>query len=438
MAFPVDAVRRRFPSLDTGDGSIFFDSAAGAQVPACVQQAVADHLLQRGVQRGGPYRASREVDAMLARTRDSVAQFVNAPGADEIAFGLNATSFIRTISLAIGLTLPGAPRPAETSRGVGQTARTEVVVSELDHEANIATWLALERFGARIVWWRVRGDGRLYVDDLAQVLTDRTRIVACTVAANATGTIVDVAAAARLAHAAGAEIFLDAVHYAPHGPIDVQQLDCDYLVCSGYKIFAPHMGFIWCRRDAINALPTFREEFIPDVTPAKLEAGTYSYESVAGMDAAIGYLEELGRSLQDDRARDGGDRSPSRAAAICRAMTAIRAYELTLSRAWLEHMAAVSGVTVHGIADESSLIGRVPTMSFTVSGVPSAVVAERLAARGVAVRSGHMYSPRVISRLGLMPDGVVRASLAHYNTHEEIARFRDALADSIADRPRSL
>ena len=179
---------------------VFFDNAAGAQIPATVLEAVTDHLLTRNVQRGGPYRHSREVDAMIARARDSVAAFVNARTADEIAFGLNATSFIRSISLAIGQTLGSRP---------------EIVVSELDHEANVATWLALERAGARIVWWRPDSAGRLNPADLQSLLTERTRLVACTVASNATGTIVDVTDVARRAHAVGAELFLDAVHYAP-------------------------------------------------------------------------------------------------------------------------------------------------------------------------------------------------------------------------------
>src|SRR5689334_6841755 len=196
--FPIDAVRRRFPSIERAAPFIFFDNAAGAQVPAGVMAAVADHLLDRNVQRGGPYRRSREVDATIARARASVAAFVNARGADEIAFGLNATSFMRAISLAVGQTLD---------------ARPEIVVSELDHEANIATWLALERFGGRIVWWRVRdSDRRLHPADLDAVLGERTRLVACTVASNATGTIVDVADVGRRAHAVGAEVFLDAVH----------------------------------------------------------------------------------------------------------------------------------------------------------------------------------------------------------------------------------
>jgi cysteine desulfurase family protein (TIGR01976 family) len=435
MRFPVEDLRRQFRSLAAADGFIFFDNAAGAQVPGRVQDAVAEHLLRRNVQRGAPYRQSREVDAMLERARESVAAFVNARNPAEIAFGLNATSFIRAISLAIGTTLQQSRDGArdfhlhqgyggQVSRATG--ARTEIIVSELDHEANIATWLALERLGAQIVWWRVRDDGRLDVSDLEPLLSERTRVVACTMAANATGAVVDVASAARLAHAAGAELFLDAVHYAPHGPIDVQQIGCDYLVCSGYKIFAPHMGFIWCRQEAINALPTFREDFIPDVTPAKLEAGTYGYESVAGMNAAVAYLEEIGRTCSST-----GQESRSRGETIRAGMSAIREYERSLSREWLTQMAEVDGVVVHGMTDASAVSDRVPTLSFTVRGVASSAIADALAARGVGVRSGHMYSPRVIARLGLMPEGVVRASLVHYNTSDEIARFRDALVDAI-------
>jgi cysteine desulfurase family protein (TIGR01976 family) len=408
VTFPVDEIRQRFPSLQTAGSFIFFDNAAGAQVPGKVVDAVADHLLHRNVQRGGPYRRSRDVDAMIAAARDSVAAFVNARSSDEIAFGLNATSFIRAISLAIGLTL--TPDDEES--------RIEIVVSELDHEANIATWLALERFGARIVWWRVGDGGQLHPSDLEPLLGPRTRLVACTVATNATGTLVDVTAVARLAHAVGAEVFLDAVHYAPHGPIDVQRWDCDYLVCSGYKVFAPHLGFAWCRRESINQLPTFREHFIPDVTPDKLEVGTYVYENVAGMDAAIRYLETLG---------DGSTRRER----LSRAMTRIAEYEQTLSRTLLAEISGLPGVHLHGVTDAARLGERVPTLAFVVDGRSASSVAEALASRDIGVRSGHMYSPRLIARLGRADSGVVRASLVHYNTVEEIARFRAALAEII-------
>ena len=347
---------------------------------------------------------------MIGRAREAVAAFVNARTPNEIAFGLNATSFIRSISLAVGQTLGGRP---------------EIVVSDLDHEANIATWIALERFGARIVWWKIRDDGRLHVEDLARLVSERTRLVACTVASNATGTRVDVAAVATVAHAAGAEVFLDAVHIGPHAPIDVQAFACDYLVCSGYKIFSPHMGFAWCRSEAINWLPTFREDFIPDVTPDKLEAGTYAYENVAGMEAVVQYLERLGR-------RAGADSAATRQGVIRSAMEAIAAYERTLSAALLDAVEAVDGAVVHGVTDRSQLADRVPTVSFTVEGISASAVAAELAARGVGARSGHMYAPRLMQRLKLVPDGLIRVSLVHYNTVDEVARFGAALAEAVA------
>ena len=410
IAFPADDLRREFPALERAGDFLFFDNAAGAQVPGNVLAAVTDHLVARNVQRGGPYGRSQEVDAMIARAREAVAAFVNARSPSEIAFGLNATSFIRSISLAVGQTLGSRP---------------EIVISDLDHEANIATWIALERAGARIVWWRVRDDGRLYVEDLEQLLSERTRLVACTIASNATGTRVDVAAAAQRAHAVGAEIFLDAVHFGPHGAIDVQALDCDYLVCSGYKIFSPHMGFAWCRAEAINRLPTFREDFIPDTTPDKLEAGTYAYENVAGMEAVIQYLERLGQRV--GQLPDGAPRW----IVIRAAMDAVAAYERTLSDALLDAVLSLDGAVVHGVTDRFQLADRVPTVSFTVSGVESSAIAGALAARGVGARSGHMYAPRLMRRLNLMPGGVVRVSLVHYNTLGEIARFRAVLEEVI-------
>ena len=407
--FPVDDLRGEFPALAQAGDFLFFDNAAGAQIPSSVLAAVTDHLVSRNVQRGGPYGRSQEVDAMIARARDAVAAFVNARSPDEIAFGLNATSFIRSISLAVGQTLD---------------ARPEIVVSNLDHEANIATWVALERFGAHIAWWKVRDDLRLHVEDLEPLVSKRTRLVACTMASNATGTRVDVGAAAKVAHAAGAEIFLDAVHFGPHGPIDVRAIDCDYLVCSGYKIFAPHMGFAWCRADAINRLPTFREDFIPDVTPDKLEAGTYVYENVAGMEAVVHYLERLGRRM-------GADRS-SPTTRIHAAMDAIAAYERTLSAALLDAVWSIDGATVHGVADRGRLADRVPTIAFSVRGVPASAIAAELARQGIGARSGHMYAPRLIQRLNLMPGGVVRVSLVHYNTVGEVTRFRETLSQIVA------
>ena len=409
--FPVDDLRREFPALTQAGDFLFFDNAAGAQIPGSVLAAVTDHLVLRNVQRGGPYPRSQQVDAMIARTREAVAALVNARSPREVAFGLNATSFIRSISLAVGQTLGSRP---------------EIVVSDLDHEANIATWLALERMGARIVWWKVRDDGRLHVADVEALVSDRTRLVACTAASNATGTRVDVAGATRVAHAAGAEVFVDAVHFAPHGSIDVQSLDCDYLVCSGYKIFSPHMGFAWCRSEAIDRLPIFREDFIPDVTPDKLEAGTYAYENVAGMEAVVEYLARLGRCFT-------ATPEASRAVVVRAAMEAIAAYERTLAQALIDAVLSIDGAVVHGVVDRQYAADRVPTVSFTVRDIAPAAIAAALALRGVGARSGHMYAPRLMQRLNLMPGGTVRVSLVHYNTLAEVSRFRDALDDSIAD-----
>ena len=406
--FPVAQVRSQFPALNRPDGFIFFDNAAGAQVPQMVLDAVNHHLVECNVQRGGRYKKSQEVDAIIARARQSVADLVNARDPSEIAFGMNATSFIRIVSLAIGQTLG---------------ARNEIVVTDIDHEANVATWLALERSGARFLWWKMREDGLLHADDLVPLLSSRTRLVACTLASNAIGSIVDVAAAAKVAHSAGAEIFLDAVHYGPHGLIDVQAFDCDYLVCSGYKVFAPHMGFLWGRRELLQALPTFREEFIPDEPPGKIEAGTFVYENVAGMDAAVGYLESLGNLLAP------GEKDVSRRTVLRRALSAIQRYEQELTTEMLDVLNRC-GATVYGIIETDRLHQRVPTLCFNLPNGSPSQVTETLANANIGVRDGHMYAPRLMKRLGLaVPTGAVRASLVHYNTRDEVREFGAVLAD---------
>jgi cysteine desulfurase family protein (TIGR01976 family) len=406
--FPVEKVRGLFPALQKDPSFIYFDNAAGAQVPQMVLDAVNRHLIECNVQRGGRYAKSREVDATIARARETVAIFLNARDASEVAFGMNATSFIRIVSLAIGETLH---------------KRNEIVLTDIDHEANVATWLALARSGAAFKWWKMREDGSLRAEDLAPLLTQKTRLVACTAASNALGTIVDIAGAARLAHASGAELFVDCVHYAPHASLDVQAFDCDYLACSGYKIFAPHMGFLWGKRRVLEKLPTFREDFIPDEPPGKIEAGTFVYENVAGMDAAIRYLEGLGQSLSK---ANGGQ---SRRAHVERAMEAIREYEATLAAEFLKVLKQC-GATVYGINDQKKIGDRVPTFCFNLKGVLPARVCEVMAREGIGIRDGHMYSPRLMQRLGLpLESGAARVSLVHYNTLEEIGRFASVLQD---------
>lgn len=404
-AFPIASVREQFPALKRAEPFIYFDNAAGAQAPRRVLDAVARHLLDFNVQRGGRYPKSVEVDRVIASAREKVAVLLNATSPDEVAFGMNATSFIRLVSLALGQTL--------------KSDRPEIVITDLDHHANISTWQELERIGARIAWWRMREDHRLHVEDLVPLLSERTRLVACTVVSHALGSRVDVAAAARAAHAVGAEMFLDCVHFSPHAPIDVQAWDCDYLVCSGYKAFAPHMGWLWGKYAALDRLPTFREEFIPDAPPHKIEAGTFIYENVAGMAAAVDYFEALGAKLDP--------RAMTPRARVLAAMGGIEAYEQDLSRAMLAALHG-AGATIYGVSDPDRVQLRVPTFSFNLPGVDPAAVVVKMAAAGIGIRDGHMYAPRLMERLGLSLDkGCVRASLAHYNDRSEVERFGEVL-----------
>lgn len=410
--FPIDGVRAKFPALERAHPFLYFDNAAGAQAPRTVLDAVATHLLDHNVQRGGRYAKSRTVDHVIATAREKVAILLNARDASEVAFGMNATSFIRLVSLAIGQTITAD--------------RDEIIVTDLDHDANIATWLALRGSGARFAWWRMRDDGCLHVEDLVPLLSDRTRLVACTAASHALGSLVDVAAVAEAVHAVGAELFVDCVHFGPHGLIDVQAWDCDYLVCSGYKTFSPHMGFLWGKRDKLIALPTFREDFIPDLPPFKIEAGTFVYENVAGMSAVVDYLEALGRELvPKQNTPDTASDTPRAAIAI--AMRAIQLYEQILSRALLGVLSD-RGATIFGVSDPAAVAARVPTISFNLGNHHPADVAQRLADAGIGIRDGHMYAPRLMARLGLpLERGAVRVSLVHYNTLDEIDRFAAAL-----------
>ncbi|HEY6573021.1 MAG TPA: aminotransferase class V-fold PLP-dependent enzyme, partial [Candidatus Eisenbacteria bacterium] len=264
--FRADSARSRFPALRAAGAPIFFDNAAGAQVPDEVVAAVREHLERRNVQRGGRYDRSRAVDAVILATRRRLAAFLNASGPEEIFFGQNSTSVMRSVAEAIRPTLKPGDR---------------VVVTELDHEANVGPWLRLERSGVEPRWWKTRGgaEARLELSDLAAILREgRVRIVALPFASNTSGRIVDVAAAARLAREYGAWTFVDAVHYGPHGPIDARALGADFLAFSGYKIFGPHIGFLWGRREILDGLEPAREFFIPATTPYAFESGTQNFE----------------------------------------------------------------------------------------------------------------------------------------------------------------
>ena len=375
-----------------------------------VLDAVTHHLVEHNVQRGGRYDKSRAVDAVgrgSARKRRHADQRANPA---EICFGMNATSFIRLVSLGIGQMLEERERDRRHRHGPRRQHRHLAGAGESRREIRLVA--------------HARGRQPPRRRPAAAAVASGRASSPARATAHAIGSIVDIAAAARLAHEAGAEIFVDCVHYGPHGLIDVQAWDCDYLVCSGYKNFAPHMGFLWGKYDALKRLPTFREDFIPDEPPYKIEAGTFIYENVAGMSAAVKYLEGIGRSVAPGTTN-------SRRQDVVAGMTAIRAYEKTLSREMLKVLKA-NGAIVYGIGDEARLDDRVPTFCFNIPGITPQAFCRPMAEAGIGIRDGHMYAPRLMNRLELSMDtGAIRVSLVHYNTIEEIRRFASVLADIV-------
>jgi cysteine desulfurase family protein (TIGR01976 family) len=419
--FPAKTARSRFPALrETGDREIFFDNAAGAQVPDEVVEAVRGHYLKRNVQRGGRYRMSREVDAQIAETRRLVALLLNAVAPEEIVFGLNSTNLIRSI--------------AEAARPLFHPG-DRVVVTNLDHEANVGPWLRLERDGVTPVFWKVRGrEARLELDDLRAILSGAggpVRLIAMPLASNAIGRIADVSGAAAIAREAGALLFVDAVHFGPHGAIDVQALGADFLAFSGYKIFGPHMGFLWGRGESLRRLTPVRDFFIPAEAPYAFEGGTQTFEGIAGMAGAIRYLASLGdpdAASASAAARASAAAPESLREPLRRGMERVRAYEQSLSAALLRELGGVPGIAILGDADPDRVDARVPTVAFTAAGKTPGAIVEHLAAHSIHARDGHMYAPRLIEAAGLDPNsGVARVSLCHYNTLAEIARFGEAL-----------
>jgi len=429
----VPGVRSRFPALrETADGEmaageIYFDNAAGAQVPDEVFDAMREYLLRHNVQRGGRYALSKQVDDQLGETRQLLAAFVNARSTDEIVFGLNATTLTRTVAEAFRPTLRAGDR---------------VIVTELDHEANVEPWLRLKANGADVVFWKLRApEAGLHLEDLRALIakpgSGPVRWLAMPLASNATGGIVDVAGAAAVAHEAGARVFVDAVHYAPHGPIDAQALGADFLVFSGYKIFGPHMGFLWGCAEALRELKPPREYFIPAEAPHAFEAGSQVYENLAGMAGAMRYLISLGHdagSSHDVGSDAGGTHAggpgaaPVAKASLRSAMEKIRNAEAVLAAVFLEAVSAVPGLKIIGDTSREPAGRRVPTFAFRIADRHPAEVAETLASHRIHARDGHLYAPRLVKAIGIDPEvGVNRVSLCHYNTPAEIATFADVL-----------
>ncbi|MEO8510878.1 MAG: cysteine desulfurase-like protein [Chloroflexota bacterium] len=413
----VAAVRDHFPSLSrTIDGRsvAYLDGPGGTQVPRETIDAMRDYLATSNANSHGAFAASRETDLVLTDVHAAAADFLGAHDPDEIVVGPNMTTLTFALSRAIGRDLaPG----------------DEIVVTRLDHDANVAPWLTVaEDRGAVVRWIDIdETDCTLRYDQLEAAVGPRTRLVAVGLASNAVGTVSDVGRIAQIAHAAGALVFVDAVHGAPHLPIDVRSMQVDFLACSPYKFFAPHVGLLYGRREHLERLVAYRVRPAGDELPEKWETGTQNHEGLAGLLGTFGYLEALGRAY-GGAAADADRRTSLRAA-----MGAIREHERGLIGPLLEGLASVPGLRIRGITDSARLDERVPTVAFTLDGHTPRQVAEHLAGRAISTWDGDYYAYELIRRLGLADaGGMLRVGLVHYNTGEEIDRLVDALRDLAA------
>ncbi len=402
---PVSDIRARFPALSRWEGGhpvAYFDGPGGTQVPREVVEAMNDYLFHHNANTHWEYPSSQETDARLAEARAAAADLLNA-SSDEVAFGNNMTTITFHVSRALGRRW---------------SAGDEVIVTELDHHANVAPWRELARDRGLVVR-TVRMDpasGTLDWDDLRRAFTPRTRLLAIGAASNALGTITDVAAAARLAHEAGALCYVDAVHYAAHGVIDVKAWDCDFLACSAYKFYGPHAGVFYGRRALIDELDVPKLEPAPNVGPERLETGTQNHEGIVGTGAAVEFLASLAQGN-------------TRRERLTNSLAALHARgDKLVTRLW-NGLREVDGVTLYGVAPGGA---RTPTIIFTVAGRTSTEVARALVLRGIFASNGDFYAVTVIERLGQAADGVLRAGCACYTTEGEVDRLVTAVADIAA------
>jgi cysteine desulfurase family protein (TIGR01976 family) len=406
--FDATAVRGRFPSLQMEqDGKLvlFFDNPAGTQVPRETIDGFTTYLTSQNANEGGAFRTSRATDHLIGEARRAMADFLGASSAEEIVFGQNMTSL--TFHLSHSLTRMLQPGD-------------EIVTTRLEHDANIAPWLALQDRGILIRWIDIHPeDVTLDLASAAEVITDRTRLVAVGLASNAFGTVNDVRRVADMAHAVGAWVFVDAVHYGPHGPIDVTSLGADLLACSSYKFFGPHLGVLYGRYEVLSTIPSHHVRPSGDDPPDSWETGTQSHESLSALLGTLSYLESL-----------APEPSGSRRERLQGAMGRINAYERTLSERLIAGLQRLPGVRIYGITDPSRFAWRVPTLSFTVDGRAPDEVAARLGERGIFSWSGNHYALEPMGRLGL--EGTQRIGLVHYNTPAEIDRFLQTVEEIIA------
>lgn len=417
MGLDVGAIRTQFPAFEQrldGQPVVFLDNPGGTQVPQVVADAVSDYLLNHNANHGGAFATSQRSDAILHDAHAAMADMLNAASPDEIVFGPNMTTLTLSISRAL-------------AREIGPG--DEIIVTRMDHDADISPWLLIaEDRGAGVRWldWDVE-DYTLDMPALHRMINERTRIVAVGYASNATGTVHDVAQVIEWAHKAGAIAFIDAVQYAPHGPVDVQALGCDFLACSAYKFYGPHVGVLYGRYDLLDRLRAYKVRPAPSSPPGKFETGTQNHEGIAGTLAAVNYLAQIGETYGSEFEPQFPDFS-GRRLHLSTGMTLLREYDHVLSDAILTELEGIPGLRVHGIADRDRLDERVPTVSFTWEGRHPRDVAAALGGQGIFVWDGNYYALAVTARLGVECEGgMVRVGAVHYNTVDEIRRMGEAL-----------
>lgn len=403
----VSEIREAFPALERREGGhpvAYFDGPGGTQVPRAVAEAMVDYLYHHNANTHWAYPTSVETDAAISASRGAVADLLGAAPA-EIVFGANMTTLNFHLSRALG-------------RGWGPG--DEVVVTELDHHANVAPWQALAKErGVTLRWARIdTATGTLDWDSLEAALSPRTRLLAINAASNALGTITDVTRAARMARDAGALTMVDAVHCAPHELVDVRTIGCAFLACSAYKFCGPHIGILYGRHDLLASLDVPKLQPASDAPPERLETGTLNHEGIVGAGAAVNFFASLGNGA-------------SRRAALAAAFAALHARGMDLFQQLWDGLRAIPGVTVYGPPPGAP---RTPTISFTLAGRPSEEVARALAPEGVYVSNGDFYATTVVERLGLSRDGLVRAGCACYTTAEEVNRLVEGVGRLAARR----
>jgi len=407
--FDLDRIRAQFPSLDETDNGkprLYFDNPAGTQVPTSVAERMTDCLLHKSANIGGFFPTSRMAGEVEAEARAAVADFLNAPSADEIIFGQNMTSLTFHVSRSMGRHFK---------------AGDEIILSQMDHDANVEPWKLLARDFDLTVRW-LPFDTETFEFDLAkldELLNEKTRLVCVGGASNLLGTINDVATICSKARAAGAWSFIDAVQSAPHISTDVQQLGCDFFVCSAYKFFGPHQGMLWGRREVLEQLEPYKVRPAPEELPWSFESGTQSHEGMAGVAATIDYFAWIGEEMAGVAA--------DRRSQLVAALRMLFDYEKRLAKQLIAGLQSISGVKVLGITDPEALDRRVPTVSFIHEGYAPDAVAEALAERNIFAWSGHNYALEVVRALGI--DGAVRIGAVHYNSADEIDTVLNALQD---------